>query len=145
MSQIWAIAYVSTATDEPSDAALERLLSKARAFNSEVGVTGALLVHGSTFFQYFEGPKKGVEAVYARVKMSRAHKDIVELFNESVEQRTFPSWLMGFANAPRSVILQLEQAQWRAVAANGHPSGGPTLALGLVLDFWKNAHGGQRG
>lgn len=71
MSGLVAVAYLSTAAPFLTEADLEHLLADARSFNSRAQVTGALLVHDATFFQYFEGPEEGVEAVYARVRASR--------------------------------------------------------------------------
>lgn len=140
-----AIAYISTASRAHSESEIETLLVGARTFNSEVGVTGALLLHERTFFQYFEGPAQGVTQVYERVQKSNAHKDIIELFNQPTDERVFSTWLMGFAEAPRSIVLQLEQAQWRKIVGTKEDSHNRSPGLGLLLEFCSNVRGGLLG
>lgn len=131
-----ALAYLSTANVPPTDAVMEKMLESARAFNAAAGVTGALLLHDITFFQYFEGPPDGVAAVYERIKRSGLHRDIIELMRMPIERRQFSGWLMGFAEAPQSVVLQLEQSRW--VATMGKLTD-PPPGVALLLDFWNNA------
>jgi Sensors of blue-light using FAD len=105
-----AIAYMSTARAVFGDGMLEMLLDDARAFNAKVSVTGVLFYRADAFFQYFEGPRKSVEAVYDRVRQSSSHHRIVELADAEIDQREFPAWHMGFAEVPTSALLQLSQA-----------------------------------
>jgi len=93
---------------------LEALLLDARGFNEKVQVSGVLLYHDGTFFQYLEGPADGVAQVYARIRASRSHHSIYELLNNQIKARMFPSWLMGVSNAPASVLLSLARARWHA-------------------------------
>ena len=141
---LWAIAYISTSSTPLSESEIEALLMRARAFNAEVGVTGALLVHERTFFQYFEGPAPCVALVYQRIQASLLHKNIIELLNQSVDKRVFSSWLMGFAEVSRSMALQLEQAQWRTAvgSVSGGAPGSRSVGLNLLLDFCGNGRGG---
>lgn len=137
MENIEAVAYVSTAVRHYTETALEALLADAREFNARLGVTGALLHHEATFFQYFEGAADAVAEVYERIKRSSSHRDIVELLHEEVPRREFSIWHMGFAQVPRSLVLQLEQAQWSQAA--GARSIGTATAHGvdLLLQFWR--------
>ena len=109
---MFAVAYVSTAVSRPSAFDLENLLVDARTFNARVHVTGALLLHDVTFFQYFEGSGDAVREVYERIKNSRLHRDIVELLYEEVPARCFDGWQMGFADAPQGTLLELAHARW---------------------------------
>lgn len=132
-----AIAYLSTAHAAFSAEELEALLAGARAFNELAGITGALLVHDVTFFQYIEGPALGVQEVYARISRSTRHGGIVQLFDEEVGQREFPDWYMGFADAPRSVLLKLEQARWAEAVDEKPASAG--FGRELLREFWRGA------
>lgn len=140
MSDLQALAYVSSAVGALTEADLEALLLRARAFNEAVGVSGALLYHDGSFFQYLEGPAASVEKVYARIKASPKHRGLIELLRRPVEQRQFDGWHMGFARAPRSVILGLAQSDWldrlheQEAGAASPPSG-----VKLLLEFWRNA------
>jgi len=133
-----AIAYLSTAVKWPTRSQLEILLLDARDFNERVGVTGALLLHDLTFFQYFEGPESAVQEVYARIKRSRLHHSIFELFNEPIERRHFSRWTMGFAEAQPGDLLGSSQAQWRELIDAESPPFAP-VGVDLLLDFWKNS------
>lgn len=134
-----AVAYLSTAILPVPEATLEALLADARAFNQEVGVTGVLLLHDQTFFQYFEGPAEGVAQVYARIQASRLHAHLFELLHEPIANRAFSAWMMGFAVALDSLILQLEQAQWRREAAARRSGPYGPEGLNLLLQFWQRA------
>jgi hypothetical protein len=135
MPSLKAIAYASSALVPYSERELESLLADARAFNAKVGVTGVLLHSVGSFFQYIEGPPEGVDEAYARIQAAYGHHQIVELFNGPVQQRAFGDSLMGFAQAPRSTLMKLEQAQWRAAAAGSTPER-PAAGVELLLGFW---------
>lgn len=68
MPPLIAVACVSSATHDLSEAGLERLLDSARRYNEQALVTGALLSHDGSFFQYLEGPASAVDAACARIK-----------------------------------------------------------------------------
>lgn len=136
---MFAIAYVSTAVRHPSRADLEYLLEDARKFNAQVRVTGALLLHDVTFFQYFEGTQSAVYEVYERIKRSRLHRDLVELFCEEVPILHFDGWHMGFADAPRGTVLELAHARWSASLEATRTASMQTDGLKLLLDFWRRA------
>lgn len=139
MTPLVAIAYLSSATQPFSEARLETLLLDARAHNREHGVTGALLHHDGTFFQYLEGPEDGVASAYARIRASRRHHGLIELFHRPCAERLFDGWTMGFADAPRSVLLRLEQASWTEVLQRSRLRSDPPVGLKLLLDFWQQA------
>lgn len=133
-----AIAYVSTAVHPPTRFDLECLLVDARSFNVRAGVTGALLLHEVTFFQYFEGLQDQVEEVYGRIKRSRLHRDIVELLHAPVPRRQFDGWHMGFVQAPHGTLLELANARWSAQAATVTASS-VNDGVALLMDFWRRA------
>jgi hypothetical protein len=134
-----AIAYLSTAsrTFQPND--IEAMLGSARLFNELAGVTGALLLHGSTFFQYIEGPPTGLQEGYGRIQRSSLHSGIIELFNQPVQQREFGEWYMGFADAPPSLLLRLEQSRWASLLEDRADQDTPGEGLALLLEFWRSA------
>jgi hypothetical protein len=139
MSQLYCIAYLSTCVEPFSTEEIEALLFKCRAFNSGVGVTGALLLHNRTFFQYFEGPQEGLKQVEKRIKDSTRHTNITVLLDAPVDQRLFSKWLMGFANAPESLVLLLEQAEWRREVGSQTARRSHKLGLDLLIEFWGKA------
>ncbi len=131
------IVYASSAVGKLSDSDLEAILLKSRRRNQEHQVTGALLYHDGSFFQYFEGPREGVQVVYGHIRRSPLHHGIIELQASPVGERAFPSWLMGFTRAPKSTILQLSAASWQSAI---HGSQGAELTsegMELLLSFWR--------
>jgi hypothetical protein len=139
MTQLAALAYFSSATREFTEMELEALLKDAREQNTRGELTGVLLYHEGTFFQYIEGPQSSLEAAYQRIKNSRKHHSIIELFQHSISRREFTGWRMGFSRAPRSLILQLSNIEWNTLASSGTDSihGAPGMAL--LLEFWKSS------
>ncbi|MEY2689437.1 MAG: hypothetical protein RL375_3636 [Pseudomonadota bacterium] len=133
-----AIAYTSSAVGAPTDTDLERLLVHARRHNEQVGVTGVLLYHDGSFFQYFEGPAEGVAAVYERVRRSALHRGLVEVMHEPVAARAFEDWLMGFTQAPGSTLLQLSNASWKARLARADVALAESEGFQLLRNFWRS-------
>jgi hypothetical protein len=133
-----AIAYVSSAVPGLGEPELEELLDSARGRNVQLGVTGVLLLHEGSFFQYFEGPTAGVEEVWGRIRRSRLHHGM-PLLRAPIAQRVFPDWLMGFTRAPQSVLLQLANASWHSTvdALGTRARAGDGLAL--LLHFWTSS------
>lgn len=76
-------------------AAIDALVAKASASNAAVGVTGALMVTGTVFFQILEGPTAAVDALFAKIAADPRHTDVVCLSEQDGrEMRLFPEWGM---------------------------------------------------
>jgi hypothetical protein len=131
-----ALAYVSTAVRRLSAAELDALLLTARTANEGEQVTGALLHHDGSFFQYIEGSTEGLNHIYDRIKRASQHKGLIELFYLQIENRHFADWHMGFAEAPRTLLQQLANSRWKdAVSSLAHHES-PSTGLALLLNFW---------
>lgn len=137
--QLEAVAYTSSAVPDTTVSSLEQLLLQARKKNAELGVTGVLLYHDGSFFQYFEGPPEAVEEVYARIRRSPLHRGIIELMRGPIQARSFGSWLMGFTQAPASTVLALSNASWTASVRQ--PAVATSPGLELLLQFWASNRG----
>jgi Sensors of blue-light using FAD len=139
MSDMRAIAYVSSATQLMTVPQLESLLVQARGLNLESAVTGVLLYSDGNFMQYFEGSEDSMRVTYERIRASRRHKGIIEILNERIAQRSFPDWQMAFAQPTQSELLALSTARWQTMA--GEPLGSSAISPGLALlqNFWKRA------
>lgn len=138
MSTLRAIVYVSAATQLMSVAQLESLLVAARDLNRASGVTGVLLYSDGSFIQCIEGADDVVQLTYQRIRASRRHKNIVELLDDRIVQRSFPDWLMGFAQPTRSELLSLSTARWQRLASEVPGGGAASPGLSLLQGFWKN-------
>ena len=142
MSELRAVAYLSSTASTLSDAELDTLLADARTFNESVGVTGVLLYNGGAFFQYFEGDADSCETVLDRIRCSSKHHAIAVLIDEATQTRHFSDWTMAFSLASTSQLLALSQAQWLA-GSNCGASPPQTESVGVLLlkDFWRVATG----
>jgi hypothetical protein len=134
-----SLAYVSSAVHKLNDEELSELLIDARAFNAREGVTGALLHHDGSFFQYREGPSQGLERVYERIRHSSKHKGIIELCHQDIESQVFSVWHMGFAEATRTLLQELANAQWLSAVPSLQASPSKPDGLALLLRFWSIA------
>lgn len=126
-----AIAYVSTATWELSDADLEFIVSESRGRNMMVDVTGVLLYCDGNFMQYLEGPKEAVRETYARIRASQRHRQVNELLNHPIAEREFGEWTLGFSRTSALDFLELAAAPWE-----DHGKVGPGAQL--LHTFWRN-------
>ena len=141
MPSLIAIAYVSSATQHLSSHELDTLLLDAWEFNSRMSVTGALLHHDGSFFQYLEGPEAGVEQVYSRIQRARRHQGIIEIFREPIVQRHFSEWSMGFIESTASEMQSVSQASWNTQleAAISKDQDINSPGLKILLSFWQRA------
>jgi Sensors of blue-light using FAD len=93
--------YVSAATKPFSETDLTTLLTKARARNAEVDVSGLLLYRSGSFLQILEGEPAAVQPIYDRIGRDPRHRDIVLLSRRACEARNFSDWRMGFVHLDR--------------------------------------------
>jgi hypothetical protein len=132
---IFGVAYMSRSTRSMSTEDLDSLLVDARGNNAALGITGVLLYGDGRFFQYFEGAPHNVETVYARIRESKRHHDVVELDYSRLPQRLFRKWFMGFSEAPASVLQKLSQQQWARERPWVEDHGGESAGMQELLKF----------
>ena len=95
------IIYASSATKPFSHKELVDLLKIARQKNTAADVSGMLLYHAGCFLQVLEGPDENVEAIYAKVQKDPRHTNCLLLLRETIEERAFEHWSMGFVDTTR--------------------------------------------
>ena len=95
-NQLIHLAYVSTQTRDMCAADLLELLQEARQRNESRGITGLLLHKNESFFQVLEGSRADVLATFERISKDARHEGVEVLFDESLEEREFKDWRMGF-------------------------------------------------
>jgi len=138
MSSLQSVVYVSSATREMSAVDLEALLEDARAENLKCQVTGVLFYDGGNFMQCFEGPPESIPGIYARIRASRLHRDLVELMDERVDRRSFEGWEMALAQPTRSELLALSTARWKTQALGPVAGSAGGHGLGLMKVLWQS-------
>lgn len=74
---------------------VRQILQSARETNTELGVTGMLLLDGPYFGQVLEGKVKALRKVMSRIKRDTRHSGITVLREEPMGARVFGDWSMG--------------------------------------------------
>lgn len=92
------LIYISTATSLPSEDDLEELLKQSRVRNLRQNITGMLLYSNATYLQVLEGESKDVHEIYDSILNDPRNTGNIILLEESIKQRDFPTWTMGFKN-----------------------------------------------
>lgn len=134
--EICAVIYVSTAVRLLTSDDLSTLLIDARAYNKDVNVTGALIYRDGTFLQYFEGAPADVDKVYQRIKSSRLHKGLIELFHDEIHERQYEGWYMGFTEEPNTSLLRSANDQLKMFLTRLKRSSTRSIGLQVVSEFW---------
>ena len=80
------------------DAEIERLLAIARRNNKRDGITGALLIAGTTFFQMIEGPRSCVMRTFTRIQDDPRHVDLRVIDERDDANRLVPKNPLFFAD-----------------------------------------------
>ena len=94
-NDIHTIVYFSSARGW-RDNTLSEILETSRKNNDRLGLTGFILVVDGSILQWLEGPKSVVTERFDLIKNDPRHQQLSEVFNRSLGQRYFKSWLMGF-------------------------------------------------
>lgn len=93
---MYYLVYVSSARKPFTKPELVDLLTRARANNSRLGITGMLLYKDGNFIQILEGDRQEVENLYNIISQDPRHHDIIILDQGLSSERQFAEWSMGF-------------------------------------------------
>ena len=91
-----SLVYRSVADESFSIPEIYGMLSKAKDYNAEHGITGCLLYHNNQFLQLLEGEENQVLNLFQRISMDERHRDIQILESNHTERRVFDDWSMAF-------------------------------------------------
>lgn len=101
---MFRLVYVSSAAEPFSQNELLDLLTKARAKNHRLDVTGMLLYKDGNFMQVLEGEETVVRGLFESIERDARHFGVIVLLEEFVQEeseiegRAFADWSMGFRN-----------------------------------------------
>jgi hypothetical protein len=123
----------------PQESELASIVKSAARHNRENQVTGMLLYSGGNFMQVLEGEPSMVQATYARICRDPRHHNILLLLQESVQQRHFSRWSMGFTRLSAEHVKKFPRFapyfqfgfDVKAIQA------APGVALDMLLSFGK--------
>jgi hypothetical protein len=91
-----SVTYVSAAVHRQKPEILVDILRQSRTNNAAVGITGLLLHVDGNFIQALEGPDGAVLALLRRIEADARHSGMMILIRETLTERRFPNWAMGF-------------------------------------------------
>ncbi|WP_158557187.1 BLUF domain-containing protein [Mucilaginibacter conchicola] len=91
------IVYMSRSAYPMHENQLLDILHSSRIHNAAVKISGVLLYAEGTFIQLLEGGDAIINTLYTRILADPRHKDIITLINETISEKSFEEWLMGFA------------------------------------------------
>ncbi len=108
MENLIHIIYASRAAVPFTENELQELLALSRSNNAAIDVTGMLLHCEGSFFQVLEGEEAVVNALYAKIGRDPRHDEVVKVISESINERAFDEWSMGYARASRAELKEIE-------------------------------------
>ena len=88
------LTYISTASRDITELAVNDILKSARRNNAAAGVTGLLLYDGKRFLQALEGEADAVNGIYQAIKADPRHRAVVLLSSGETDKRAFGNWAM---------------------------------------------------
>ncbi|HEU0066732.1 MAG TPA: BLUF domain-containing protein [Sphingomonas sp.] len=90
------LLYISTARVMLNREQLNDVLRVSRRNNAAADVTGLLVVGGRRFLQVLEGPTAAVHTTFDRIRADPRHFAAVVLADQSITERSFDGWAMGY-------------------------------------------------
>ena len=72
------------------------MLSKAKDYNAEQGITGCLLYHNNQFLQLLEGEERQVLDLFQKISRDKRHHGVEILESELSNKKVFDNWSMAF-------------------------------------------------
>ena len=91
------ICYTSNPKRELSILELEALYDSSKRNNDKLSITGILVLHNNIFFQILEGEETVVNTLYQKIKKDPRHKNINEVLNFSIKEKTFNEFGVGYS------------------------------------------------
>lgn len=103
-----SLVYVSLAVRKMTDTDLSELLATSRKNNAKQEITGLLLYRDGFFIQALEGEESVIDALFKKIRKDQRHSDVLLLFKEPIDERSFAEWSMGFKLFDSSLRGSLE-------------------------------------
>lgn len=92
------LLYISTSRSRVTQPVIDEILRVSRRNNATAGVTGLLIAGGNRFLQVLEGDDLAVSRTFDRIQRDDRHFAMVQLAKQTIIERSFGSWSMGFAS-----------------------------------------------
>ncbi len=106
MSNLIQLIYASSAAELFTEEELVALLHTSRVNNEKINVTGMLLYRDGNFLQVLEGDAQAVDRLYNIIAEDPRHTGVMLISRQTVKERIFPDWEMGFHNINQETVEQ---------------------------------------
>ena len=93
---MYSLVYRSVAVDSFTLPEIYSMLSNAKEYNAEHGITGCLLYHNAHFIQFLEGEEAEVSSLFQKISMDQRHHKLEIIKKSSTNERLFHEWSMAF-------------------------------------------------
>lgn len=131
---MYSLVYRSVADESFILPEMYSMLSRARDFNAENGITGCLLYHNTNFLQLIEGEEKKVDTLFHKIASDSRHHQVEILQQRQQEHRMFNKWSMAFhdyGQNGQSAFIKMGQIDAFLNASNAFKNKNP-----LVVSFF---------
>ncbi len=105
------VTYLSQATPDFASIDLIHLLEQCHLNNPKRGLTGLLIFGNNTFLQTIEGEKKIIEELLEKISKDKRHTKFQILSKQSIENRQYSNWAMGFEKLTEQTIAEVPKLQ----------------------------------
>ncbi|GAB3770002.1 hypothetical protein GCM10028818_07070 [Spirosoma horti] len=109
MNMDYCIVYLSSSKGIFSDEDLNRILFHSQKNNRALGITGILLYFNGSIIQVLEGPEERVKSLYEVIRRDPQHTQVIKLYSDPIEQRSFSDWSMGYKTLSAHELDHLKQ------------------------------------
>ncbi|GAB2531666.1 BLUF domain-containing protein [Spirosoma aerophilum] len=120
------------------DEELFRVMQESKRKNRALGITGILLYFNGSVIEVLEGPETNVKNLYEAIQRDQRHRQLIQLYASTIEERYFPDWYMGYKALSAveferlKTLIQLEDNPSLQVPNKDN------IILALVQLFYKN-------
>lgn len=100
MSDLYRLVYTSFRKPKCDDGEIKKILDSCKRNNPKRNITGILMHSDSRFIQYIEGGESAVLELFELISEDGRHTSVNQRNFESISERVFPSWEMGYKDVP---------------------------------------------
>jgi hypothetical protein len=107
------LTYASRSNGALGAADVKDIVRSSQRNNTQLGITGALLLCDGVFLQCLEGDHRAVNTLYHRILLDSRHREPAILQFDEIDARLHAGWAMGLVpitDANRALILKYSPA-----------------------------------
>jgi hypothetical protein len=134
----YCLIYLSTSSRLLTEDEISLILAQSQTNNRSLGITGILLYCNGSIIQVLEGDRQKVEALYEVICKDHRHNNVIQLYSSSIEQRSFPDWLMGYRTLTTKELEHLHEIMPFIKDPLSPKIKTDSIVMTLLASFYKN-------